>query len=941
MIDSLCDQAGEKNATVACFYFDFADQRDQSPASTMGALLKQVVGGLEEILEGISQAFQKQKKAIGGRGPRLSDIVEMLQTTSYKGRTFICIDALDECVPEHRAKLLYSLAQILKKSPGTRIFVTGRPHIRPEIRRHLTGRVTSLPISTKRDDIIRYLHSRLQDDTTPDAMDSRLEADILKKIPEDVSEMYVKTATLLKLPQAFTNKFTFRFLLVSLNIDAILEETTIHRRRQKLSVMSDGTGLGDAYGATLSRIKRQGGEKARLGMAALMWISHAERPLKASELCHALAVEIGSSNLKTDNVPSTNTLLACCQGLVVVEKEASTVRLIHFTLQEYLRAHPALFGAAHSTIAETCLTYLNSHQFKAVSTTPSPDLQDTPFLEYSSGYWGVHAKRDLSDCAKQLVLKLFDDFSHHASTKVLMRTQTMLSFDVDRFSGFSGLHCASFFGIVEIVAVLVQMEGCDINQIDSQHNTPLMWAARNGHEGVVKILLRRDGANPNKPDNNGKTPLWCAAYNGDEGVVKMLLERDDVNPDKPDNDGKTPLWWAAYYGYGGVVNMLLKRDDVNPDKPDNDGQTPLGRAAYNGHEGVVKMLLERDDVSPDQPNNDGRTPLWCAAYYGYGGVVNMLLERDDVNPDKPDNDGQTPLWYAARKEHEGVVKMLLERDDVNPDQPNNYSQTPLWCAAYYGYGGVVNILLERDDVNPDKPDNNGQTPLWCAAHNGHEGVVKILLGRDGVNPDKPDNDGRTSLLCAVYNGHEGVVKMLLRSDEVNPDKPDNDGRTSLLCAAYNGHEGVVKILLGRDDVNPDKPDNSGQTPLYLAASRGHKGVLKMLLSRDDVSPDQPNNYGQTPLLIAAFYGHKGVVEILLGRDDVNPDKPNINSRTALYSAAWNGHKGVVKMLLLRDDVNPHRSDKDGKTPLDRATERGHQEVVALLQPPEPAAPSLS
>jgi len=60
----------------------------------MGALLKQVVGGLEEIPEEISQAFQKQKKAIGGRGPRLSDIVEMLRITSYKGRTFICIDAL-------------------------------------------------------------------------------------------------------------------------------------------------------------------------------------------------------------------------------------------------------------------------------------------------------------------------------------------------------------------------------------------------------------------------------------------------------------------------------------------------------------------------------------------------------------------------------------------------------------------------------------------------------------------------------------------------------------------------------------------------------------------------------------------------------------------------------------------------------------------------------
>ena len=159
---------------------------------------------------------------------------------------------------------------------------------------------------------------------------------------------------------------------MSLSIDAILQETTIHRRRQKLSAMTDGLGLGDAYGATLDRIKGQGGEKARLGIAALMWISHSERPLKPDESCHALAIEIGSPNPNSDNVPSIGTLLICCQGLVVVDKKASTARLTHFTLLEYLRTHGELFDTAHSTIAKTCLSYLNSQQVKALSTSPLP-----------------------------------------------------------------------------------------------------------------------------------------------------------------------------------------------------------------------------------------------------------------------------------------------------------------------------------------------------------------------------------------------------------------------------------------------------------------------------------------------------------------------------------------------------------------------------------------
>ena len=201
MIDSLCDRAKEQNATVACFYFDFAAQKDQTTTNMLGALLKQLVCGLEETPEEISRAYRDEKSAVGGRGPLLSDIVKMLQVTTSKKRTFICIDALDECVTGYRVKVLDSLNQILQKSPGTRIFVTGRPHILPEIRRRLAGRVADISISPKRDDIIAYLHTRLAEDTTPDAMDSSLEADILKKIPAEVSEMYVEATTLGKLAQ--------------------------------------------------------------------------------------------------------------------------------------------------------------------------------------------------------------------------------------------------------------------------------------------------------------------------------------------------------------------------------------------------------------------------------------------------------------------------------------------------------------------------------------------------------------------------------------------------------------------------------------------------------------------------------------------------------------------------------------------------------------------
>jgi len=81
----------------------------------------------------------------------------MLRNTCAKKRVFICIDGLNEWVVEHGGEQLDSVNE-LQQSPGTRTFVTGRPHILPEIKRRLAGRGVSASIGSKRGNIIRYLH---------------------------------------------------------------------------------------------------------------------------------------------------------------------------------------------------------------------------------------------------------------------------------------------------------------------------------------------------------------------------------------------------------------------------------------------------------------------------------------------------------------------------------------------------------------------------------------------------------------------------------------------------------------------------------------------------------------------------------------------------------------------------------------------------------------
>ena len=279
------------------------------------------------------------------------------------------------------------------------------------------------------------------------------------------------------------------------------------------------------------------------------------------------------------------------------------------------------------------MTYLNSQQVKALSTAPSTSTQNTPFLEYYSVYWGVYAKRDLSDCARSLALELLNEDYGWVSAKLLLAK--VKHFRLLRFgtcSPFSGLHCASFFGIVEVVAALIEVGCYDINEEDFSGCTPLSWAARNGHAEAVEFLLGRREVNPDKPDNGGRTSFSYAAGAGHEGVVEILLEREEVNPDKPDNYGQTPFSCLAWSGDEGVVNILLGREDINPDTPANHGQTPLSYAAIYGREGVVKILLGREEVNPDESDNYGRTPLSLATERGHERVVALLQSRKVVTP---------------------------------------------------------------------------------------------------------------------------------------------------------------------------------------------------------------------------------------------------------------------------------------------------------------------
>jgi hypothetical protein len=85
----------------------------------------------------------------------------------------------------------------------------------------------------------------------------------------------------------------------------------------------------------MERIEGQSAGLEELAKQVLSWITCAKRHLTALELQHALAVEVGNSELDEENLPEIEDMISVCAGLVTIDNESNVIRLIHYTAQEY------------------------------------------------------------------------------------------------------------------------------------------------------------------------------------------------------------------------------------------------------------------------------------------------------------------------------------------------------------------------------------------------------------------------------------------------------------------------------------------------------------------------------------------------------------------------------------------------------------------------------
>ena len=382
----------------------------------------------------------------------------------------------------------------------------------------------------------------------------------------------------------------------------------------------------------------------------------------------------------------------------------------------------------------------------------------------------------------------------------------------------------------------------DANAEDAIFGTPLIAAARGGHDAVVAALLRCESVDADRRSQRD-TPLTAAVSEGHLASARLLVESGRCDLGRPQQSSSCPsghrmpsddaLTLAAKRGDVALVDLLLSRG-ANP----NGGapgtcDTPLTAAAACGHADVLERLLAAGADVDGVAQWAGRTALVAAAESDSAEArrcCEILLKTGaDANFVSAGVVGRR-LGYgavhaAAARMDCDMVRLLVasgadpNRRARNTDTKDVKSRRAAAARALWG-----------SDVAERRLDN---TPLHLAVAAYINEAAKRRVqenasgagasaGGGGVTGGVPGEGER----CALE-----VIKTLLE------------------CGADHGAFVV------------------DSTPLHMAALGGAVDVVDLLMkSGADVNARAPNGY-TTPLEAAARYAADIILDFHSGDED--------------------------------------------------------------------------
>ncbi|KAL7918361.1 ankyrin repeat protein [Trichoderma austrokoningii] len=907
------------------------------------ALLNTMLISFPEYLSRLTKSFMEQERRYGAyqenrwswTEKELQDFISEILTEGTSNQpVVIFVDAIDECGQDDAKRLFGYFKNLMDiaehKEAQVKICFSSR-HF------PLLGldTISTISVEERNDSDIRLVIRERLKQIQPEAKRQRIEKEILLKAQGGFQWMVLITAI-------------------------VINEITIGTKAENLyeKITTTPEALDELYTDILSSAT----EAENHQMTKLFqWVLFAERPLSAQELREALASdkdmtcttvsELRSHDSWSDTVDDFERHIRhISRGLMEFntreiwgqyepggEESDREVQFVHQSVADYIlerflnrvklgNAFQSQIGAGHFEISRSCFRYLMLREVsEGAQLSRGTFSARFPLMPYVMRSVFHHIREvEREGIPQHDLLPLIQwDRQPESLRKIASIWRVMDNVHAPMgwpFIGATPLHVLVALGSKSAFDALLQKDVVEVNGRDSDGNTPLLLALREGHQDMALALLNR-------------SIEWRLRR---EAIDQSITQDEDtehrrnyfVDTDAENHDGETPLAIALTLN---AAEVILKLIEAGADLKIFGQQSALVFCAIrNRNETLLLKLLEKR-VKLDgavyfalkelsYKNSDNVLEKFLSELLKAGANTGKLPGFDESSEDEyEDESDDEAVVLASRRGQTAIVNLLLTHG-ASATSRNKHGEFPLLVAAENGHEAVAKILIDnKADVNARA--QNGLTPLLKALWEDHKAIAKLLID-NGADVNARDQEGLTPLLWALQNGCEGAAKLLI--DNGANVNANDQGLAPLLWASRNGYEGAAKLLIDNGaDVNAR--DQEGLTPLSWASRNGCEGAAKLLID-NGADVNASDQEGLTPLSWALQSSCKAVVKLLINNGaDINAkDRRGLS---LVLQALWNGHKAMAK-LLIDNGADVHVNGR--LTLLSFAIENGPEAVVKFL-----------
>lgn len=454
--------------------------------------------------------------------------------------------------------------------------------------------------------------------------------------------------------------------------------------------------------------------------------------------------------------------------------------------------------------------------------------------------------------------------------------------------------------------------------------TPFMLACLHGNLDVIKSLYTKKELI--KKDAFGNTPLIYAARNGHNRVIQWLLDQGaDLNT--TNIHGDSALFISLRFHHPKTAQMLLGREDIKPFVPNVLGYDSFVLSIVNGYLNIAKSLYF-DAMDLNKKYSENNTLLHMCAMTGNVKTVQWLLGHK-ANPHVTNSSNLSPFGMAAIKGHTKVMEALIPYIQYHHNFETVELRRAIIAASSFGCGEVMDLVLKH------KQDfAKGIIPfvLMNASIRGHWNIISKCLA---LSPERAHkrinrhynygdfdyNHGGTLLHAAADKGHLTIVQNLVDKGAHLTHK-NHDDNTVLHFAVRSGNVALVRWLCNQNlFVNP--VNKQGNTPMHFAVQTNNVEMVRCLLiygsnfaienkqkqTAEFLSKSHPDLYNCIQEFKAKDYKHFGLSpvfeELMDGQD-----------------------KGILQLLPIYNDLN--KCSVDGLTPFQLTANLGNVKPLVIL-----------